>query len=157
MEPRTSRRLKGRRIMLRPKEERVEREGGGGSRSENKPWTRETGWRARQRSRRRDEAVEKRETVGPRKDRAAAPAYQLFQESSARISINSNDKCGPLWQRLINSVRGELARARIQIIQCHRPEQVFRGSMLSPIVFWNYYCSFTCNGAVRAFVHSCLV
>lgn len=101
--------------------------------------------------------MEKMETVGPRKDRAAAPAYQLFQESSARISINSNDKCGPLWQRLINSVRGELARARIQIIQCHRPEQVFRGSMLSPIVFWNYYCSFTCNGAVRAFVHSCLV
>lgn len=40
MEPRTSRRLKGRRIMLRPKEERVERverEGGGGSRSQNKP------------------------------------------------------------------------------------------------------------------------
>lgn len=37
MESRTSRRLKGRRIMLRPKEERVEREGGGGSRSENKP------------------------------------------------------------------------------------------------------------------------
>lgn len=93
----------------------------------------------------------------PRKDRAAAPAYQLFHKSSARISINSNDKCGPLWQRLINSVRGELARARIQIIQCHRLEQVLRGSVLSPIMFWNYYCSFTCNGAVRAFVHYCLV
>lgn len=48
----------------------------------------------------------KRETVRPRKDRAAAPAYQLFQESSAGISINSNDKCGPLWHRLINSARG---------------------------------------------------
>lgn len=40
MEPRTSRRLKGRRIMLRPKEERRrawrEKEVGG-SRSENKP------------------------------------------------------------------------------------------------------------------------
>ena len=61
-------------------------------------------WRARQRRRQRDEAVKKRETVRPRKDRAAAPAYQLFQESSAGISINSNDKCGPLWHRLINSV-----------------------------------------------------
>lgn len=56
--------------------------------------------------------MEKRETVGPRKDRAAAPAYQLFQESSAHISINSNDKCGPRWQRLINSVRGGTRQSR---------------------------------------------
>lgn len=78
----------------------------GGSRGENKPWKREMWRRARQRSRQRDEAVKKRETVRPRKDRTAAPAYQLFQESSAGISINSNDKCGPLWHRLINSARG---------------------------------------------------
>lgn len=34
------------------------------------------------------------ETVRPRKDRAAAPAYQLLHKTSALISINSNDKCG---------------------------------------------------------------
>lgn len=84
-----------------------------------------------------DGAVKKGETVRPRKDRAAAPAYQLLHETSAFISINSNDKCGPLWQRLINSRRGKLTRVRIQIIQCHRPEQVLRGSVLSSIVFWN--------------------
>lgn len=35
------------------------------------------------------------ETVRPRKDRAAAPAYQLLHKTSALISINSNDKCSP--------------------------------------------------------------
>lgn len=54
---------------------------------------------------RRDGALKKEETVRPRKDRAAAPAYQLFLKTSALISINSNDKCGPLWQGLINSQR----------------------------------------------------
>lgn len=69
-------------------------------------------WGARQRSRQRDGAVKKGETVRPRKDRAAAPAYQLFHETSALISINSNDKCGPLWQRLINSRRGETHQSK---------------------------------------------
>lgn len=96
--------------MIRPQEGETGRAEGEGRREKGagertSPWKREVGWRARQESRQRDEAVEKRETVRPRKDRAAAPAYQLFQESSARISINSNDKCGPLWQRLINSAR----------------------------------------------------
>lgn len=109
------------------------------------------GWGARQWSRQGDGAVKKGETVRPRKDRAAAPAYQLFHETSAFISINSNDKCGPLWQRLINSRRGKLTRVRIQIIQCHRPEQVLRGSVLSSIVFWNYYSCLTCPEKKRAF------
>lgn len=70
------------------------------------------GWRARQRSRQRDGAVKKGETVRPRKDRAAAPAYQLLHKTSVLISINSNDKCGPLWQRLINSRRGETHQSK---------------------------------------------
>lgn len=67
---------------------------------------------ARQRNRQRDEAVKEGETVRPRKDRAAAPAYQLFHETSALISINSNDKCGPLWHRLINSRKRETHQSR---------------------------------------------
>lgn len=109
--------------MIRPQEERQggkrerekelkgERTGGGG-READKTWKREMGWGARQRSRQRDGAVKKGETVRPRKDRAAAPAYQLFHETSALISINSNDKCGPLWQRLINSRRGETHQSK---------------------------------------------
>lgn len=110
------------------------------------------GWGTRQRSRQRDGAVKKGETVRPRKDRAAAPAYQLFHETSALISINSNDKCGLLWQRLINSRRGKLSIVRIRIIQCHRPEQVLRGSVLNLIVFWNYYSCLACLEKVTAFI-----
>lgn len=110
--------------MIRPHEERQggergrrswrEREQGrgGGCREADKTWRREIGWGARQRSRQRDGAVKKGETVRPRKDRAAAPAYQLFHETSALININSNDKCGPLWQRLINSRRGETHQSK---------------------------------------------
>lgn len=149
MEPRTSRMLEKRRRWddkttggeTRGVKGLRRRMGGWGRRK--KTWKREMGWGARQRSRQRDGAVIKGVTVRPRKDRAAAPAYHFFHETSALISINSNDKCGPLWQRLINSRRGELTRARIQIIQCHRPEQVLRGSVLTSIVFRNdYQCSF---------------
>lgn len=99
--------------MIRPQEERQEeREQEGGGREADKTWKREMGWEARQRSRQRDGAVKKGETVRPRKDRAAAQAYQLFHETSALISINSNDKCGPLWQRLINSRRGETHQSK---------------------------------------------
>lgn len=87
-------------------------EEGVGGREADKTWKREMRWGARQRSRQRDGAVKKGETVRPRKDRAAAPAYQLFHETSALISINSNDKCGPLWQRLINSRRGETHQSK---------------------------------------------
>ena len=59
------------------------------------------------------EQFKKGETVRPRKDRAAAPAYQLFHKTSVLISMNSNDKCGPLWQRLINSQRGETHQSKI--------------------------------------------
>lgn len=123
-------------------------------READKTRRREMEWGARQRSRQRDRALKKGETVRPRKDRAAALAYQLFHKTSALISINSNDKCGLLWQRLINSQRGKLSIVRIQIIQCHRLEQVLRGSVVNLIVFWNYYSCLTCLEKVRPFILS---
>lgn len=60
------------------------------------------------------------------KTEAASLAYQLHQDPSALISINSNDKCGQRWQRLINSQRGEITGIRHQILYCQRTEQVLK-------------------------------
>lgn len=57
---------------------------------------------------------------------AASLAYQVRQDPSALITINSNDKCGRRWQRLINSQRGEIAGIRHQILHCQRTEQVLK-------------------------------
>lgn len=62
----------------------------------------------------------------PCKTEAASLAYQVHQDPSALISINSNDKCGRHWQRLINSQRGEIVGIRHQILHCQRTEQVLK-------------------------------
>lgn len=47
-----------------------------------------------------------RRTVRAGKDKPAALAYQLLDETLLLISTHSNDKCDQLRQRLINSRRG---------------------------------------------------
>lgn len=125
---------------------------GGGGREAEKTWKREMGWGARQRSRQRDGAVKKGETVRPRKDRAAAPAYQLFHEISALISINSNDKCGPLWQRLINSRRGETHQSKNSNHSMPQAWTSVKRERVELHCVWNYYCSLTCPEKVIAFI-----
>lgn len=66
---------------------------------------------ARARERKRGREIGGRRSSGPQKAEAAAQAYQVHQERSELISINSNDKCGRHWQRLINSHRGKKSRA----------------------------------------------
>lgn len=70
-----------------------------------------------------------RRIVRAGKDKPAALAYQLLDETLLLISIHSNDKCDQFWQRLINSRRGEkkITGVRLQILHCLMDEQVLRG------------------------------
>lgn len=69
-----------------------------------------------------------RRTVRAGKDKPAALAYQLLDETLLLISTHSNDKCDQLRQRLINSRRGGggITGVRLQILHCLLDEQVLR-------------------------------
>ena len=93
-------------------------------------------WYYRWRDRWREEGGQ----LGPiRRDQLLCPI-----SSSAKtlllISINSNDKCVQVWQRLINSRRGEkITGVRLQIFHCQRHEQVLSVELAIPLMEYFHY------------------